>query len=53
MNSFPATDIGASFDSRTLRNAFGCFPSGVTAICAMIEGEPVGMASQFLHLGFA
>jgi flavin reductase (DIM6/NTAB) family NADH-FMN oxidoreductase RutF len=46
MNSFPSIDIGMSFDSRTLRNAFGCFPSGVTAICAMIEGEPVGMAAS-------
>jgi flavin reductase (DIM6/NTAB) family NADH-FMN oxidoreductase RutF len=46
MNSVPSIDIGASFDSRTLRNAFGCFPSGVTAISAMIEGEPVGMAAS-------
>jgi flavin reductase (DIM6/NTAB) family NADH-FMN oxidoreductase RutF len=46
MNSVPSTDIGASFDPGALRNAFGCFPSGVTAICAMIEGEPVGMAAS-------
>ena len=45
MNSIPLTDTGAIADSRTLRNAFGCFPSGVTAICAMIDGEPVGMAT--------
>jgi flavin reductase (DIM6/NTAB) family NADH-FMN oxidoreductase RutF len=42
----PLTDTGTIFDSRTLRNAFGCFPSGVTAICAQIDGEPVGMAAS-------
>jgi flavin reductase (DIM6/NTAB) family NADH-FMN oxidoreductase RutF len=46
MNAIPWTDAGAIFDSRTLRNAFGCFPSGVTAICAMIDDEPVGMAAS-------
>jgi flavin reductase (DIM6/NTAB) family NADH-FMN oxidoreductase RutF len=46
MNSIPLTDTGAIFDSQILRNAFGCFPSGVTAICAMIDGEPVGMAAS-------
>ena len=46
MNSIPLTDAGSTFDSRTLRNAFGCFPSGVTAICAMIDNEPVGMAAS-------
>jgi flavin reductase (DIM6/NTAB) family NADH-FMN oxidoreductase RutF len=29
-----------------LRAAFGCFPSGVTAICALIDGVPVGMAAS-------
>lgn len=46
MNSISLTDTGALFDARTLRNAFGCFPSGVTAICAMIDGEPEGMAAS-------
>jgi flavin reductase (DIM6/NTAB) family NADH-FMN oxidoreductase RutF len=46
MNSVPSVDTGASFDPRTLRNAFGCFPSGVTAICAMTDGEPAGMAAS-------
>jgi flavin reductase (DIM6/NTAB) family NADH-FMN oxidoreductase RutF len=46
MNAIALTDTGAILDSRTLRNAFGCFPSGVTAICAMIDGEPVGMAAS-------
>lgn len=33
-------------DGRQLRQAFGCFPSGVTALCALIDGAPVGMAAS-------
>ena len=33
-------------DGAQLRRAFGCFPSGVTAVCALIDGEPVGMAAS-------
>lgn len=33
-------------DSEELRRAFGCFPSGVTAICAFVDGDPVGMAAS-------
>ena len=29
-----------------LRRTFGCFPSGVTAVCALIDGIPVGMAAS-------
>jgi flavin reductase (DIM6/NTAB) family NADH-FMN oxidoreductase RutF len=29
-----------------LRRAFGCFPSGVAALCAMDGGSPVGMAAS-------
>ena len=29
-----------------LREAFGCFPSGVAAICALVDGRPVGMAAS-------
>ncbi|GAA4706987.1 flavin reductase family protein [Pseudonocardia yuanmonensis] len=29
-----------------LRQAFGCFPSGVTAVCAVIGSEPVGLAAS-------
>ncbi|GAA2331831.1 flavin reductase family protein [Streptomyces sparsogenes] len=31
-------------DAAVLRRAFACFPSGVTAICAQVGGEAVGMA---------
>ncbi|MBN9739199.1 MULTISPECIES: flavin reductase family protein [unclassified Pseudonocardia] len=33
-------------DVDQLRHVFGCFPSGVAAICAMVDGEPVGMAAS-------
>ncbi len=33
-------------EPQELRRAFGCFPSGVTAVCAMVEGQPVGMAAS-------
>jgi flavin reductase (DIM6/NTAB) family NADH-FMN oxidoreductase RutF len=29
-----------------LREAFGCFPSGVTAVCALTGGVPRGMAAS-------
>ncbi len=31
-------------DAPTLRRAFGCFPTGVAAVAAVLDGEPVGMA---------
>jgi flavin reductase (DIM6/NTAB) family NADH-FMN oxidoreductase RutF len=35
-------------DIQVLREAYGTFPSGVTALCAMIDGAPTGMtASSF------
>lgn len=34
----------AGVNAEGLRRTFGCFPSGVTAICAMVDGVPVGMA---------
>lgn len=30
-------------DAEQLRGAFGCFASGVTAVCAEVSGRPVGM----------
>jgi flavin reductase (DIM6/NTAB) family NADH-FMN oxidoreductase RutF len=35
---------GAILDGGVLRRAFSCFPSGVTALCGLVEGRPVGMA---------
>lgn len=34
------------FDHTLLRQAFGCFPSGVTAFCGMIGSLPEGMAAS-------
>lgn len=33
-------------DPATLRHALGCFPSGVTAVCALRDGSPVGVAAN-------
>jgi flavin reductase (DIM6/NTAB) family NADH-FMN oxidoreductase RutF len=33
-------------DGAELRRVFGCYPSGVAALCAMVDGEPVGMAAS-------
>jgi flavin reductase (DIM6/NTAB) family NADH-FMN oxidoreductase RutF len=33
-------------DPHVLRSAFACFPSGVTALCAMVDGQPAGMAAS-------
>ncbi|WP_037682851.1 flavin reductase family protein [Streptomyces cellulosae] len=36
----------SQFDGVLLRQAFGCFPSGVTAFCGMVDGAPEGMAAS-------
>jgi len=36
----PVTAVGQ------LRQAFGCFPSGVTAVCAWGDGAPIGLAAS-------
>ena len=33
-------------DPQILRQAYGCFPSGVTAVRALLDGTPVGMAAS-------
>jgi flavin reductase (DIM6/NTAB) family NADH-FMN oxidoreductase RutF len=33
-------------DKAELRQVFGCFPSGVIAVCAIVDGVPVGMAAS-------
>ncbi len=41
-------------DGRRLREAYGCFPSGVAAVCALVEGAPCGMAvSSFASVSVA
>jgi len=33
-------------DPRRLRDAFGVFPSGVVAVAAQVDGQPVGLAAS-------
>lgn len=33
-------------DTAVMRKAYGCFPSGVTAVCGTVDGEPFGMAAS-------
>lgn len=41
-------------DPGQLRRAFGCFPSGITAVCAMDGEEPAGLAaSSFTSVSLA
>lgn len=35
-----------NFDPDMLRKAFSCWPSGVTAVCALVDGMPTGMAAS-------
>jgi flavin reductase (DIM6/NTAB) family NADH-FMN oxidoreductase RutF len=35
-----------STDPTTLRRVFGAFPSGVTAVAALVDGRPVGIAAS-------
>lgn len=48
----PAVKSAASFVGKPelsadgLRNAYAHFPTGVTAICSLVEGVPVGMAAS-------
>lgn len=36
--------LAAALGASTLREAFRNFPSGVTAVCGMVDGRPLGMA---------
>jgi len=38
--------IRQAVDPRELRNALGAFPTGVTAIAALVDGKPVGLAAN-------
>jgi flavin reductase (DIM6/NTAB) family NADH-FMN oxidoreductase RutF len=33
-------------DQLAFRRALGAFPSGVTAVCALVDGAPIGMAAS-------
>ncbi len=35
-----------AFDGAALRRAYSCFPSGVTALCGLVDGRPDGMAAS-------
>ncbi|HEV2637397.1 MAG TPA: flavin reductase family protein [Actinocrinis sp.] len=37
---------GSGLDPATLRRVFGAYPTGVTALAALVDGEPVGMAAN-------
>jgi flavin reductase (DIM6/NTAB) family NADH-FMN oxidoreductase RutF len=40
------TAAGTSLDQRTLRDAFGAFPSGVVAVAASVKGQLTGIAAS-------
>jgi flavin reductase (DIM6/NTAB) family NADH-FMN oxidoreductase RutF len=40
------TPVDQHVDPILLRQAFSCFPSGVTAFCALREGRPQGLAAS-------
>ena len=42
----PVTGTDGTVDVPRLRRAFGCFPSGVTSVCALRDGRPVGIAAS-------
>jgi flavin reductase (DIM6/NTAB) family NADH-FMN oxidoreductase RutF len=45
---------GVTLDAAVLRQTFGCFPTGVTAVCGLVGGHPVGMAaSSFTSVSLA
>ncbi|WP_232622162.1 flavin reductase family protein [Rhodococcus rhodochrous] len=41
-----ALKVAAPIEASDLRRVFGCFPSGVTAVCTLVDGEPVGLAAS-------
>jgi flavin reductase (DIM6/NTAB) family NADH-FMN oxidoreductase RutF len=40
------TAVDDQFDQALLRQAFSCFPSGVTAFCGLLDGVAEGMAAS-------
>jgi flavin reductase (DIM6/NTAB) family NADH-FMN oxidoreductase RutF len=46
--------VDQAIDQARLRRTFGAFPSGVTALAAVVDGRPVGMAaSSFTSVSLA
>ena len=43
MHSTTLETLTDAIDSNTLRRTFGCFPTGVVAVCAEVEGTAVGL----------
>lgn len=43
---FDVNDIEGRVDTTRLRKAFGRFPTGVTAICVVRDGKPVGFSAS-------
>lgn len=43
MNTHSPCTLEDVVDPSTLRRTFACFPSGVAAVCAIAEEEPVGL----------
>ncbi|MEY9928430.1 flavin reductase (DIM6/NTAB) family NADH-FMN oxidoreductase RutF [Catenulispora sp. GP43] len=47
-------DVTAAHHPRELRRVYGAFPSGVTAVAALVDGVPVGLAaSSFTSVSLA
>jgi flavin reductase (DIM6/NTAB) family NADH-FMN oxidoreductase RutF len=44
MNHSGDQPTGVALAGDRLREVFGCFPSGVVALCALVDDTPVGMA---------
>jgi flavin reductase (DIM6/NTAB) family NADH-FMN oxidoreductase RutF len=42
----PVSAVTRIFDPAELRRVFGAFPSGVTAIAALVDDNPVGLAAS-------
>jgi flavin reductase (DIM6/NTAB) family NADH-FMN oxidoreductase RutF len=38
--------LSAALDADRLRRTFGRFPSGVIAVCGIVDGTPIGMAAS-------
>jgi flavin reductase (DIM6/NTAB) family NADH-FMN oxidoreductase RutF len=38
--------VGTAIDPAHLRRVFGAFPTGVTALAAVVDGRPVGLAAN-------